>query len=70
MENINLKEQTMGTVVLIALVSGQRGQSLHSLLGKDVNFREHKCVIVYTTELKQTWVGAHVSPLELECFKD
>ena len=70
LENINLKELTMGTVVLIALVSGHRGQSLNSLLGEDVNFREHKCVIVYTTVLKQTWIGAHVPPLELGCFKD
>ena len=70
LEKIDLKHLSLRTVMLLSLVSGQRGQSLHTLLVDDVKFRDDKCVIVYSSLLKQTRVGHHLSPLSLERFEE
>ena len=70
LEDIQLKDLTLRTVMLLALLSGQRGQSLHSLLVEDVKFKEDACTIVYSSVLKQTKAGSHVSPLHLPCFEN
>ena len=48
---LTLKQLTMRTVMLLALLSGQRGQSIHSLKVQDVKLYADKCVIVYSSVL-------------------
>ena len=69
-ETMQLRELTLRTVMLLALLSGQRGQSLHSLLVDDIKLKDNKCIIVYSAVLKQTRVGTHVPPLELQGFEN
>ena len=59
---LSLKQLTLRTVVLLALLSGQRGQSIHSLQVEDIKPHDNRCVIVYSSALKQTKVGRHVTP--------
>lgn len=65
---LTLKQLTLRTVMLLALLSGQRGQSIHSLKVEDIKLYADKCVIVYSSLLKQTKPGVHVKPLELSAF--
>ena len=53
--------------MLLALLSGQRGQTIHTL--KSVRLKDDKCVLVFSAVLKQTKPGLHIKPLELEAFK-
>ena len=56
--------------MLLALLSGQRGQSIHSLQVEDIKLHDNRCVTVYSSLLKQTKVGRHVKPLELASFEN
>ena len=67
-QTISLKLVTLRLVMLLALLSGQRGQTLHTLKIDDVRLSTDKCVLVYSSVLKQTKPGDHVKPLELEAF--
>ena len=69
LEDIQLKDLTLRTIMLLALLSGQRGQSIHSLLVEDIKFKDTKCIIVYSV-LKQTKAGMHIPPLELDSFQN
>ena len=70
LEDIQLKDLTVRTIMLLALLSGQRGQSIHSLLVEDIKFKDTKCIIVYSSVLKQTKAGMHIPPLELDSFQN
>lgn len=70
LEEIDLKQLTLRTVMLLALVSGQRGQSLHALLVNDIKFSTHKCTVVYSSLLKQSKAGSHMLPLVLDFFNN
>ena len=70
LEDIQLKDLTVRTIMLLALLSGQRGQSIHSLLVEDIKFKDTKCIIVYSSVLKQTKAGMHIPPLELGSFQN
>ena len=59
---LSLKQMTLRMVVLLALFSGQRGQSIHSLQVEDIKLHDNRCVTVYSSLLKQTKVGRHVTP--------
>ena len=67
-QTLCLKNLTLRTVMLLALVSGQRGQSLHILSTNDITFFKDKCTISYNAPLKNTRKGCHTSPLTLSCF--
>ena len=67
---LSLKQMTLRMVVLLALFSGQRGQSIHSLQVEDIKLHDNRCVIVYSSVVKQTKVGRHVKPLELASFEN
>ena len=45
---LSLKQLTLRTVVLLALLSGQRGQSIHCLQVEDNKLHDNRCVIVCT----------------------
>lgn len=67
-EHLSLKQLTLRTVMLLALLSGQRGQTIHQLTTEDVKMYNSKCVLVYSSLLKQSRPGGHVKPLEIEAF--
>ena len=70
LEDVQLKDLTLRTIMLLVLLSGQRGQSTHSLLVEDIKFKDTKCIIVYSSVLKQTKAGVHIPPSELDSFEN
>ena len=70
LEDIQLKDLTLRTIMLLALLSGQSGQSIHSLLVEDIKFKDTKCITVDSSVLKQTKAGVHIPPLELDSFQN
>ena len=69
-EDVLLKDLTLRTIMLLALLSGQSGQSIHSLLVEDIKFKDTKCITVDSSVLKQTKAGVHIPPLELDSFQN
>ena len=67
-DKLSLKFLTLRTVVLFTLLSGQRGQTVHKLHVDDVKLSDNKCVIVYSSILKQSKPGVHVQPLVVHAF--
>ena len=67
-EELTLQRLTYRTVMLLALLTGQRGQTIHNLTVDDVKLYDNKCVLVYSSLLKQSRPGVHVKPTEVECF--
>ena len=67
---IDLKHLTLRLVMLLALLSGQRGQTLHTLKVEDVKMGDNKCTIVYSSILKQSKPGKHIRPLDLMGFEN
>ena len=61
-QTISLKLLTLRLIMLLALLSGQRGQTLHTLKVDDVGLSTDKCVLVYSSVLKQTKPGNPVKP--------
>lgn len=69
-ESLSLQQLTYRTVMLVALLTGQRGQTIHNLTVDDVKLYESKCILVYSSLLKQSRPGLHVKPIEIECFSN
>ena len=69
-EKMTLKQLTLRLIMLLALVPGQRGQTLHTLKVNDLKFKGSKCVIGISAVLKQTKAGSHAKPLEFEVFSN
>ena len=67
-EKLSLKQLTLRTVMLLALLSGQRGQTIHKLTVGDISLYQDKCVLVFSSVLKHTRPGVHQKPLELQAF--
>ena len=67
-ENLSLQRLTYKTVMLLALLTGQRGQSLHNLKVDDVRLYQNKCVLVFSALLKQSRPGVHLKPINLDRF--
>ena len=56
--------------MLLALVTGQRGQSLHTLTLDDLKFSVNGLTLVFNVLLKTSKPGNHQKPVMLEYFKD
>ena len=69
-EKLSLKHLSLRLVMLLALLSGQRGQTIHTLKSEDVRLKDDKCVLVFSAVLKQTKPWSHIKPLELEAFEN
>ena len=65
-EKVSLKDLTLRTCMLLALVTGQRGHALHSLKTSDVRIRGSTCTLTYSTVLKTTRQGSHTAPIEIQ----
>lgn len=67
--NSSLTELTLRTVMLLALLSGQRGQTIHLLKETDISFPfTDYCEINFTSLLKHTTPKAHLKPLTFKAF--
>ena len=69
-ELLTNKEVSQKLAMLIALLSGQRCQTIHALDIKSMKLQENKCVFTVNTKIKQSKRGRHVKPIELLGFKD
>ena len=57
-KDATLKDLTLKTVMLVSLVSAQRGQTIHMLNLEDMISTESKITFVMSTPIKQTKPGA------------
>lgn len=63
--DLSLKELTLRMCMLLALVTGQRGQALHLLKVSDLRFCATKCTILYSEKHKQSRPGFHTDPTDI-----
>lgn len=68
LSEINLKMLTIKTLMLLALLTGQRGQTLHVLKRTEVTFTTSSCVIMINSLLKTSTHKHHLSSLHFDCF--
>ena len=66
-DKISLKELTYKLVVLIAILSGQRCQTIHALSIEEncMSLEHDRCTFFISTLLKQPKPGTHLKPIEL-----
>jgi integrase len=72
-DTLRFDKLTYRTIMLLALLSAQRCQTIHTLNVQDVQFVHDGCVIKYSSVLKQTKPGKSDSfckPLHLKSFVD
>ena len=63
-DKLSLKDLTLKVVTLLALLSGQRRQTLHALKVSCMQLSSDKCVFVLDKLLKTSKPGSHLSHLE------
>ena len=56
--------------MLLSLLTGKRGQALHSLNVSDFRFSSHKCVFVFSEKHKHTKPGVQTEPATILEFPD
>ena len=61
---LTLKDMTLKVSMLLALLSGQRLQTLKAFFVKSITLTYTKCVFQINVPLKTTWPGRHMSALE------
>ena len=67
-DELSLKQLTLRTTMLLALLTAQRGQVLHSLKVADVKLYHNKCVFHLSEKQKHTHPGVHCDPAEVFAF--
>jgi len=67
-ELLDFKHLTYRTLMLLALLTGQRCHALHAITVNDLKFSDSKCVIVFNALMKQSRPGVHLKPIELLPF--
>ena len=65
---LTLKELTFKLCMLLALLSGQRCQTLHILSLKHMILTDKKCIFYIMSLIKQSRKGSHQKPIELDAF--
>ena len=69
-DKISLKELTYKLVVLIAILSGQRCQTIDALSIEEncMSLEDDRCTFFISTLLKQSKPGTHLKPFELRAY--
>ena len=67
-EDLTLKELTLKAVALMAILSGQRCQTLVKFSLSSMKVYDTKCVFNIDSCVKQTRRGKHLAPVEFMCF--
>ena len=62
---LSLKGFTVKLTFFLSLLSGQRSQTINSLITVNMELSTDKCVFNVTDKMKQTRVGTHVAPPRL-----
>ena len=62
------KDLMLQMVVLLTRLTGQRGQTLHSIKVSDVRMFPQKCVINFSEKQKHTRPGYHTEPATILAF--
>lgn len=71
LESSSLTELTLRTVMLLALLTGQRGQTLHQLKVTDISFTIPDCCeIAVSAVLKTSSPRAHLKPMFFKSFEN
>lgn len=68
--NISLKLLTYKLAMLVALLSGQRCQTIHALSLDYMSISDTRCTFFVNTILKHTHQGAHQKPVEFVAYPD
>ena len=66
---ITLKQLSLKTVMLLALLSGQRLQTLKSIKVENIKFTQEGCEIYIDTPLKTTKPGKHLKPIKVQNYE-
>ena len=69
-DKLTLKELTLKLVILIAVLSGQRCQTVANLSLRSMKLTDEKCTFIIDFCVKQTRRGKHLAPVELLAFPD
>ena len=69
LEEITLKDLPHKVVMLMALLTGQRAQTLHALDISSMEMTENKITFYITEVLKHTKPGRHQQPIEFVAFE-
>ena len=69
-EKLTDKELSHKLAMLIALLSGQRCQTIHCLDTEFMTITENKCVFRINSKIKQSKKGKHIKPIELIGFRE
>ena len=67
-DKLTLKELSHKLVTLLALLKGQRCQTIHKLSVRSMKLEDNKCVFYITSLLKQSKQGKYLAPIELLQF--
>ena len=70
LESLSLAQLTNKTVMLLALLTGQRGQTIHALRTVDISLSEFDVKIKYSSRLKTTRPGFHLADVTIEAYKE
>ncbi|GFN77248.1 reverse transcriptase/ribonuclease h/methyltransferase [Plakobranchus ocellatus] len=65
---MTLKQLTLRLVMLLCLLSGQRGETIYKIRVNDISFHDNNCFIVFSSLLKTSNPRRHLQPLELRYF--
>lgn len=69
-DQLTFKQLTLRTVMLLALVTGQRGHALYQLKLSDVKLSSTRCCLSYSAKHKHTRPGVHTSPADIRSFSE
>lgn len=67
---LNLKNLTLKCAALLALLSGQRCQTIHTIKTSNINFSEDTVIIIIDDIIKQSRPGTANPVLEFDLYKD
>lgn len=67
-EDLTLKELTHKVAMLMALLTGQRAQTLHALDTSSMDITENKIIFFIREKLKHSKPGKHQQPIEFLAF--
>jgi integrase len=70
LQELGLKELTLKLAMLMALLSGQRSQTLQQLCTTDIIMTDTGCTIHIAAPLKHTRPGTHQAPIRLPKYND
>ena len=69
-QELSLRQLTLRTVMLLPLLTGQRGHALHLHKVKNIKLSDDKCVIVFSDIHKHTKPGSHSEPAVIKAYTE